>query len=185
MLRYRSHTATNSTSVGARYFGVSTVATKPGLRPLQQGRPKTRVFLRHPQSASGEGRWITPSAKQRTATALGELEQQLVVLRDLTNNWNSYGAPAPDGLARFLAQEAMHIARELGIAPVRIAPSVEGGVALCFQRNALYGQLEIFNDGEIYALFSDGSGSAEAWPVGSEPTELSAALERLRALLAR
>ena len=50
----------------------------------------------------------------------------------------------------------------------RLQPSPEGGVALCFSKNARYADFECFNSGEVFAATSDRRGDIQVFKVDFE-----------------
>ncbi|MCA1596080.1 MAG: hypothetical protein LC772_06615 [Chloroflexi bacterium] len=67
----------------------------------------------------------------------------------LTDGWDSYEAPAPNLIARSLAEETLRLLVEAGFEPDRVAPSAEGGVAFSWRRANGDANVEFFNDGEV------------------------------------
>ena len=104
-------------------------------------------------------------------------------LVSLQANWNSHGAPPPSSLARLAAEAVVMAARRRMLSPVAVAPSSEGGVAVCFANTpALYVDIECFNDGELVAIVSRKGHDPETWVLGSD--RLEATLDRINAALA-
>ena len=104
----------------------------------------------------------------------GEAEQSLEVCVyelaktfTLDDDWDGMGTEAPSPLA---IKESIRILTgldALGFLPSRVVPSVEGGIGLAFLRGHERRQadIEIFNDGEMFAgTYSDKEG-VKVWPV--------------------
>ena len=108
-------------------------------------------------------------------------EKRIRALRQLSKDWDSYGAEAPNGKATYGAWQVILELRNLGLAPTSILPSVEGGVGITFRRDGKYADIECFNTGEILAIQSDGSGQPSVWEVG--PDALKETLTTIRAYL--
>ena len=83
-------------------------------------------------------------------------------LRTLEENWNTYGAPAPNETAIENAAGALGHLSNLDVRPDRVAASTEGGVAISFFENGKYADMEFFNSGDIAAIVSDAAGR-EVW----------------------
>jgi hypothetical protein len=76
--------------------------------------------------------------------------------KKLERGWDGYIAPPPSEIAIRTAQNFVSsLAREKS-EPSRIAPSVIGGVGITGRHLGKRVYIEIYNDGQVYALFSDG-----------------------------
>lgn len=107
------------------------------------------------------------------------LQAQFADLAKLRDDWNSYGAPAPNGQATSLARMVLDHARGMSIYPHAVVPSTEGGVTLVFSRDSRYGDIECFNDGEILALTSAPPLEPNVWPVAVDSADIQQALEHV------
>lgn len=104
-------------------------------------------------------------------------------LESLTLNWNSHGAEPPSKFARYYAESIILASRSRMLIPMQVAPSAEGGVAICFSNTpALYIDIECFNDGEAVAIVAKEGQEPDTWPLGLD--RLEATLERITAALA-
>jgi hypothetical protein len=81
-----------------------------------------------------------------------EAKKQLDELAQLGNDWDSYGAPAPNATAVRNATTILGRMRPFDLAIARIVPSAEGGVAICFAKADRYADLEAANDGGILGV---------------------------------
>ncbi len=108
-------------------------------------------------------------------------DKKIRALSQLSKDWDSYGAEAPNGKATYWAGRVLSELRDLGLTPTSILPSVEGGIGITFRRDGKYADIECFNTGEILAIQSDGSGQPSAWEVG--PDALKETLAKIRAYL--
>jgi hypothetical protein len=102
------------------------------------------------------------------ANASGWLVGTLHRLHDvarLPDNWNSYGAVAPNATALANAQNFLHELSELDFEPSRIDPSAENGVCISFRAGNRYADIECFNSGDVLAVTSDGSGQPQIWEI--------------------
>jgi hypothetical protein len=158
------HTQSPSAVVG--YLGESSCINEAGnvrqdvLNDRQICIPTIRVHY-HPDPASATG-WLI----------------KFVQLSKLKDGWNGYAAPAPSEKAIALARSFVDILLKEKYEPKRLAPSAVGGVAVTQRSNNKKVFVEFFNDGTIYALFSDGS---------SEPVseEIRAGYQAFKALVKR
>lgn len=84
-----------------------------------------------------------------------EQDPRLEEMRDLEPGWNGYNAPVPSPLAIEYAAQFLRALHCVDYRPVRIGPSVMGGVGITFLSDWLEVFVEIYNNGDIYAMFSD------------------------------
>ena len=82
---------------------------------------------------------------------------KFVELSKLKDGWNGYDAPAPSEQARLTARSFVDILLKEKYEPKRVSPSAVGGVAVTQRKNNRKVYVEFFNDGTVFALFSDGS----------------------------
>jgi hypothetical protein len=82
----------------------------------------------------------------------------------LPKGWNGYNAPPPSERARLIAQSFLDVLLKEDMEPSRLAPSAVGGVGLSRRKNGRKVYVEFFNDGKVFALFSDG----ETGPISRE-----------------
>lgn len=138
------------------------------LRPDQRGR----------EWIVEKGRVFCPVPDAERAAQLEKLES----FRTLLPGWDSYNAEPPSELAISNARRIIHLLWSIGnTVPVRISPSVEGGVGIIFSGpKEKYADLECFNDGEILAITSEGSLEPRVWSVGAEGGSLRVTLEQIR-----
>ena len=73
----------------------------------------------------------------------------------LKDGWDGYFAPVPSMLAIEAAKQFLHALEQFKSEPSRVAPSVEGGVGVTHKNGRRRVYVEFFNNGEVYALFSD------------------------------
>ncbi len=105
---------------------------------------------------------------------------QLRDLRSLGNDWDSYGAPAPNGMALAQAEEVLHQLVELGMQPASVRACADGGVTVAFARGVVTALVECFNDGEIVSGVSRGPGQTTVCSVEPGVRNLRLALEEIR-----
>lgn len=103
-------------------------------------------------------------------------QTKFVQLSLLQEGWNGYDAPAPSPKAILTAQGFVETLLRENYEPKRVTASAVGGVAVTRRKGNKKVYVEFFNDGTVYALFSDGS---------SEPTskEIIPGYQAFKALL--
>ncbi len=94
---------------------------------------------------------------------------KLFAYRRLPHGWDGYLAPPPSDRAIVTASAFLVTATKKGIVPTRLKPSVEGGIGATFKSSDRTRKVfvEFFNNGEVFALFSDGV--AEPVSLGFQP----------------
>jgi hypothetical protein len=107
-----------------------------------------------------------------------EALDRLDSLGRLETGWDSYQAPPPNAQARFNTSCALVDLALLDFPPHRVAPSVEGGIALAWRVGDKDANIEFFNTGEVLTEIPDADGMPMIEDVGSE--DLRAALGRIR-----
>lgn len=81
--------------------------------------------------------------------------RELDKMRRIEHGWDGYGAPAPSDAAILNAEGFMSHLQKKNLNPSRVAPSVVGGVGITRKKGKRRVYVEFFNDGQVYALFSD------------------------------
>jgi hypothetical protein len=140
-----------------------------------QGRPLARLL---PLLAS------EPEKKQGQPTEWEKWYKQLASCKSLNPGWNGYTAPAPAGQAILLAEQFLDAMRASDLVPTRVAPSAMGGVAVTRKIGARKVLVEFYNDGRVFALFSDrGSDDLPVAEVKGEPGSFSDLIAKMRDFL--
>jgi hypothetical protein len=163
---------------------------KPGLAAFGCEKPKgvekaPSLWLRSDQHGRewivDRERTFCPFPDDERAAQLSKLES----FRELQPGWDSYDAEPPSEKAIDNARKILHLLWSGGASsPVRIAPSVEGGVGIIFSGpGKKYADLECFNDGEILAITSEGSLDPLVWSIGKESGSLLMSIEKIRFFL--
>jgi hypothetical protein len=101
----------------------------------------------------------------RQIVATFEFESQLRKLARLSRDWDTYGSEGPSQSAISAASTIGRALIKLGLVPDAVAPSSEGGIAICFLRNEKYADIECFNRGEILAVRYSSQDDPKAWSV--------------------
>jgi hypothetical protein len=107
-------------------------------------------------------------------------QQQITALSYLQVNWDSYGAPTPNDAAIENATRILLQMQPPDLELVRIVPSGEGGVGLCFKARDRYADLETSNDGSILGVRYAGLETPILIPVDGSEDSIKAALEQIR-----
>jgi hypothetical protein len=90
-------------------------------------------------------------------------------------NWNSYGSPAPTVESVNGSKPILRALRAKLLAPERVLPSADGGVAFTFISETISrAAIESLNSGESYVLLYDLKGNSETieWPPSSTHAQL-------------
>lgn len=86
---------------------------------------------------------------------LNQWSRKLDKMERLEEGWNGYSAPAPSALAIRTARRFLSRLLAEPYEPTRVAPSSVGGVGFTHKKGNRRVYVEFFNDGQVYALFSD------------------------------
>ena len=106
---------------------------------------------------------------------------QLAALESLQNNWDGFGAEAPNPTAIRLAQYLLVVISERNFQqPAAILPSVEGGVGITFLHGRRRGSIEILNSGDMVAALYEGRDEPQVWEFREESASITDTVERLR-----
>ena len=109
-----------------------------------------------------------------------EAQQNVLNLSGLKDGWDSYAAPPPN---RTAIQKALHILDLLDMPDllgVRILPSAEGGVGICFVRGDRYADLECSNDGEVFGIRHIGRQAPTLLPTDGSDISIVDAIREIR-----
>lgn len=105
--------------------------------------------------------------------------KRLVELAQLQDNWDSYGAEAPEEAAIGRMRRIINRIQRYNLVPSSIDASAEGGVCVSFRHGEKYADIECFNNGEVLAVTSLNEGDAEVWEIADLDLDLERALEKL------
>ena len=131
------------------------------------------------------GDWPVVADVPNLQTRWSQLRDQIDKLSNLKDDWNSYGAEAPNPLSLQSARVVLDRAQEMALLPDGVMPSVEGGVVLFFKLDDRTADIECFNDGDVLAMTSEPSQEPNVWPVRYQVNSIDEALGTLRAFLGR
>lgn len=130
--------ASDATAVDWRWLmpvGLASDGTTEGTDALTRSLPRA------------EGRsWITVFTLE--AHRLSRLEQ----------NWDSYGAAAPNQVAVVAAGDVLDVLWDAAVVPDRIAPLADGGLVLWLSGPRGEASVELLNSGEVFVETLDDDG---------------------------
>jgi hypothetical protein len=106
--------------------------------------------------------------------------RELKALENLQVGWDSYNAPSPNALATRNALRILSLVEASDLLTVRVMPSAEGGVALCFVREDRYADLECSNDGEVFGVRYVGKQMPILLPTDASDSSIRAALTEIQ-----
>jgi len=106
-------------------------------------------------------------------------QQQVTALSNLRTNWDSYGAPAPNEAAIGNATRILLQMDSPALQRVKIVPSAEGGIGLCFKTQDRYADLETSNDGSILGVRYAGMEAPILINVDGSQHSIKAALDEI------
>jgi hypothetical protein len=109
-----------------------------------------------------------------------QASREVMALENLQVGWNSYSAPAPNPIATRNALRVLSLVEGSELLNVRILPSAEGGVALCFLREDRYADLECSNDGEVFGVRYVGKEMPVLLPTDASDNSIRAALRQIQ-----
>jgi len=75
--------------------------------------------------------------------------ENIRIMEDMDDGWNSYDAPAPSYIARRNAIRVLKKMIESRLTPMKISPMADGGVALQYYGKDWYASIDLMNDGEV------------------------------------
>ena len=107
-------------------------------------------------------------------------ERRLMQLAEWKENWDSYGAPAPNAaaLANVLRIAKLMLASDLERAS--IVPSAEGGIGFSFSVDDRYADIECSNEGKFLGVRYIGMGTPVLIEIDGSEHSIQAALEKIR-----
>lgn len=110
-------------------------------------------------------------------------EANLDRMERLQEGWDGYRAPAPSKHAITLARSFLSTIKAFNPPPSRVAPSAVGGVGITFRNAGRETYVEFFNNGKIYALFSDQRYDPTNEPVKPYPNAFKGLMNKIREFL--
>lgn len=101
----------------------------------------------------------------------------------LAEGWDGYSAPAPTSAALDIVREFLSILRAHGLQPNRLKPSVTGGIGVTFCKGQRKSYVEFYNDGTVWALFSDADSDLRTRRVQSSRGDYGALVREIQEFL--
>lgn len=114
---------------------------------------------------------------------LEESCKKLTEISKMDDNWDSYGAEAPNQFAIEYAFEVLVILAIEDLKPSSIDASAEGGVCMSFQNDYRYSDIECFNTGEVFAVTSKNGIDTEVWEVHTPPDRMRPDINHIKSFL--
>lgn len=167
----------------AKYLGRKT------LREMLHNPPKLgewsgqeRRRQRDPGSAGLERRRGRPEGRilRFPRTALHEAEARIRSLAGMKDDWDGYGAPAPNGTAFVHLHRILDLMEPSDFHSATILPSAEGGLGICFVHGNRYADIECLNDGEIIGVRYVGKEIPRLIDISGTRSSIRAALKQIR-----
>jgi len=91
--------------------------------------------------------------------------KQITKLLSLEDDWNSYGAEAPNQWTVDCARELLKSLASEDLEPSNINASAEGGICLSFKTKTHYSDIECFNTGEVFVVTSENGENTKVWEI--------------------
>jgi hypothetical protein len=95
------------------------------------------------------------------------LRDQLMLLKNVGSDWDTYGAPAPSEDSIDTAGLALNALRASNAQPSAVVPSADGGIGICFMRDDSYAHIEFSNDGSAYGMMYAAGKNPQNWQLES------------------
>jgi hypothetical protein len=122
--------------------------------------------------------WVSIFKKEQAL--LSSARQHLWTLTSLQDNWDSYGAPAPNDRAAANAERVLRLLQYFELSIARVLPSAEGGIGICFIQNDSYADIECSNDGEIIGVRYVGAAAPTLIEIDGTDDSIRAGLQEVR-----
>lgn len=120
---------------------------------------------------------------ETSSDEMNQLQTKLSKMDSLPAGWDGYSAPAPSKTAVLIAKDLVKTFCREDFVPKRVSPSAVGGVGITHKRKARKIYIEIYNNGEVYALFSDGVSEPDVKPIELDEQSLMRLVSVMRVYL--
>jgi hypothetical protein len=120
---------------------------------------------------------------ETSSDEMNQLQSRLSKIGSLSAGWDGYSAPAPSSSALRIAKDLLKTFCREDFAPKRVSPSAVGGVGITHKRKTRKIYIEIYNNGEVYALFSDGISEPDVKQVELDEQSLLRLVRAMRVYL--
>lgn len=122
--------------------------------------------------------WVSIFKKEQAL--LSDARHDLWSLTQLQDNWDSYGAPAPNDQAATNAERVLRLLQYFELSIARVLPSAEGGIGICFAQHDSYADVECSNDGEIIGVRYVGAAAPTLIEINGTDDSIRAGLQTIR-----
>jgi len=112
-----------------------------------------------------------------------KLFARLKSLQRLEDDWNSYGAAAPNRKALYWGHSVLAALFRVNLVPAAISASSDDGVGITFRESNRRAAIECLNSGEVLAVISNGTFGPYVWNVPTDPMEIKRAVEEIKSFL--
>ena len=109
-----------------------------------------------------------------------EVRQRLRATLTLVDGWDTYGAEAPNDLARARSAEILMLLELVSLSPISLRPSAEGGIAMSFVESGQRAEIEIYNTGDILTAEYSETGAPVVHEIDAATHTLMAAIRHIR-----
>ena len=106
--------------------------------------------------------------------------EKIEAMRNLTSNWDTYGAEPPTEASLAKARTVLETLYQMNFRSSRIAASAEGGVAISFFDKQRYSDIEFLNTDDVLAATSLRDGNPHVWEVPAEDLKFVKTMEAIR-----
>lgn len=138
-------------------------------------------------------KWAAPEIDVNQATGVTLLDtrsqwyvnalKRLADFAVLEDDWDECGAEAPNSASIEITRGLLAVLSQHDFEPWSVDASAEGGVCISFRNRHRYGDVEVFNTGEIFAVTSEGGMNTTVWEVPDLEGGLGSAINRIRTFL--
>jgi hypothetical protein len=148
--------------------------------PEQSSVTITVKVDRESPTSAGKQEGIIMDAPPYVESPFTKLFGRIESLGDLEDNWNSYGAKAPNKTALFWAHRVLQQLLRSNFAPRAVKPSPDSGVGIIFISETKQTTIECLNDGNIFVIASDSVGQPRVRPILQTPEHIKRAIEEIQ-----
>jgi hypothetical protein len=138
---------------------------------LRRAAVSETIFALQSQAENEQTRYYLPREafwslfKRHALRGWNAIFEKLESFTQLATGWDGYCARPPEKAAILSAKLFLSQLTESDRSPERIKPSVIGGIGITFKVNHRKCYVEFYNNGTVYALFSDGQTEPETCQV--------------------
>lgn len=111
--------------------------------------------------------------------------KELTDLGKLKDDWDGYGATAPNYASISTAKAILELMRDVELKPDRITSIPEGGVAIYFSRPGGFAGLECHNSTDLVAFNKSPEEPIATWRVSLSEPDIRQSIDEIKAVLGR